>query len=283
MKSMTGYGEASAEGRWAKVAIQMRSLNHRHLDIQLRVPREYLALEEEIRKILRHKIARGRVELFITRTPVQRGARKLELDEDLLRQYLDSLRRAKTKFGLRGEVDLSLFSNFPELFQIREPEVGEEDEKGLVLRAIESALKELEQSREREGRQLRSDMESQVRHLRGICARLSKEAKKFRLRFKESVTQEETAPEGEMADVATLAFKGDTHEEVVRLQSHVSELARVIRAREPVGKKVDFLLQEIQRELNTISSKAPQLSAVQIVLAGKERVEKIREQVQNVE
>ena len=284
---MTGYGEAADQGRWTKIAIQLRTLNHRHLDIQLRVPREYLSIEEVIRKTVRQRISRGRVDLFITRSPLKGQSRKLELDEGLLSQYLQSLRRAKRKFGLKGEMDLSIFSSLPELFQLREVEVREEDERGLVLRILGSALKNLERSREREGRHLKLDIELQIRHLRRICAGLVREAKKVRFRLKESLSLREwgNSPDAqrEASEVGNWAFKGDIHEEVVRLKSHVRELARLIRERGPMGKKVDFFLQEVQRELNTISSKVPHLSVIQLVLAGKERMEKIREQAQNVE
>ena len=287
MKSMTGYGEAAKQGKRAKIGVQLRTLNHRHLDIQLRVPREYLSIEEEIRKAIRQKLSRGRVDLFITRSPLEGQGRKLELDEDLLSQYLSSLRRAKRKFALKGEVDISLCRGLPELFRVREPEVREEDERGLVLRTLESALKNLERSREREGRHLKSDVQSQIRHLQKASVGLAREAERIGLRLKDSLSAREGASPVELQregpEGAGLNFKGDIHEEVVRLKTHVEELGRLVNGREPVGKKIDFLLQEIQRELNTISSKVPQLSVVHLVLAGKERVEKIREQAQNVE
>lgn len=287
MKSMTGYGEASAQGKRSKISLQLRTLNHRHLDIQLRVPREYLSIEEEIRKTIRQKISRGRVDLFITRSPLKGEGRKLELDEALLRQYLSSLRRAKKKFGLQGEVDISFCANLPELFRLREEEVEEEDERNLVLRTLELALRNLERSREREGRHLKLDVQSQVRHLRKVSEGLDREGKKISSRLMDSLSSREggNAHEGqrEASEAAGVNFKGDIHEEVVRFKTHVEELARLIEERRPLGKKLDFLLQEIQRELNTISSKAPQLSVVQLVLSGKEKVEKIREQSQNVE
>lgn len=287
MKSMTGYGEAAAQGKRAKIAVQLRTLNHRNLDIQLRVPREFLPIEEEIRKTIRQRISRGRVDLFITRSPLKGQGRKLELDEALLRQYLSSLRRAKKKFGLKGEMDISLCSNLPELFQLREEEVQKEDERSLVLRTLDSALRSLERSREREGRRLKSDVQSQIRHLRKVSEGLAREGEKISSRLRDSLSSREggNALDGqrEPSEVAGLNFKGDIHEEVVRLKSHVEELARLIDERGPLGKKVDFLLQEIQRELNTISSKAPQLSVVHLVLSGKEKVEKVREQSQNLE
>lgn len=287
MKSMTGYGEAALQGKRARVAVQIRSLNHRHLDIQIRVPREYLAVEEEIRKRLRQRLARGRVEIFISRAPVGGQGRRVELDEGLLRQYLQAMRRAKKRFGLKGEADLSLLHNLPELFQLREEEAGGEDEKGMVLQALESALKKLEQSREREGRRLRSDIELQMRGLRRVGAGLTREAGRTPRKPRELPSSKEGigAPElqKEGVELGNWTNKGDIHEEVVRFKSHVTELARLTRGREPVGKKMDFFLQEIQRELNTISSKAPQIPIIRLVLSGKEGVEKIREQAQNIE
>ena len=111
MKSMTGYGEASAHVRGAMVTVQVRSLNHRHLDLQLRAPREYLAFEEEIRKVIRDKISRGRLDVFINRSPSKGQGRRLELDEELLRQYLASVRHAKTKYRLSGDCSVSLLSS----------------------------------------------------------------------------------------------------------------------------------------------------------------------------
>lgn len=287
MKSMTGYGEAATQGRYAKIAVQLRTLNHRHLDIQLRVPREYLPIEEDIRKSIRQRISRGRVDLFVTRSLLRGQGRKLELDEGLLRQYLSSLGRAKRKFGLKGEVDISICASLPELFQLREAEIKEEDERSLVLKTLDFALKNLERSREREGRQLKLDVQSQIRHLRKISRGLAREGEKINLRLRDSLSAREGGNNLEAQREATEGagpnFRGDIHEEVVRLKTHVEELARLVNERGSVGKQVDFLLQEIQRELNTISSKAPQLPVIQLVLAGKERVEKIREQAQNVE
>lgn len=287
MKSMTGYGEAAAQGRWVKIQVQLRTLNHRHLDIQLRLPREHLALEEEVRKTIRQRLSRGRVEVFVTRSLPKGQMRTLELDEDLLAQYVESLRQAKRKFGLQGELNLALFSGLPELFRLREAETKEQDERALALKAVAAALRNLERSRRREGRQLQRDVQSQVRRLKRVVSGLVAEARKISLRWKDSRPPKEeliaAESQGSAGEAPSAPFKGDIHEEVVRLKSHVVDLAGLIIAHEPIGKKIDFLLQEIQRELNTVSSKAPELPVVRLVLAGKESVEKIREQVQNVE
>jgi len=288
MRSMTGYGEATAQGRQAKVVVQVRTLNHRHLDIQSRIPREYLAIEEEIRKVIRQNIARGRVEVFINRAPLKGQGRTLQLDEELLGQYVRGLNRAQRRFGFKGKLDFSLLAQLPELFQLGQADIKQEDEKRLVLGTLESALRKVQRSREREGYQLKSDIRLQLRHLRQIGAGLGREAKTLarrRLEESPSLEGEESFRENhrDLSESLSRALKGDINEEIVRLKSHVEELASLIQEREPIGKKLDFLLQEIQRELNTISSKVPYLPIVRLVLSGKEKVEKIREQAQNIE
>lgn len=288
MKSMTGYGEASSQVRGTRVTVQVRSVNHRHLDLQLRAPREYLSFEEEIRRMIRQKISRGRLDVFINRSPAKRQSRRLELDEELLGQYLTAVRQAKRKYQLSGDFNVSLLYSIPDLLKVREAEVNAAVERQGVFKILDHALKKLERAREREGRQLKSDMQSQIRHLKRISIVLESRANEIGLRVqKAAVAPKErdgsSRIDRESSEPSNWILKGDINEEVVRLKSHVEALSQVLAEREPVGKKVDFMLQEVQRELNTISSKVPHLPIVQLVLEGKERVEKIREQTQNIE
>jgi uncharacterized protein (TIGR00255 family) len=286
MKSMTGYGETSHLTRGTKINVQIRSLNHRHLDLQLRVPREYLCFEEEIRKVLRQKILRGRIDLFIHRLPAKGQTHRLELDEELLQQYVDSIRRAKKKFRLSGEVDVSLFARLPDVFHVREVDADAASEKRALFTSLEGALEKLEQSREREGRRLKADMQSHLNELKKIAGSLREKAAEIGTRVQKNTIPPAPEARGNDRDgsgVANWVLKGDVNEEVVRLKGHLVALSQALRETAPVGKKIDFMLQEIQRELNTISSKIPQLAVVQLVLEGKERVEKIREQTQNIE
>jgi uncharacterized protein (TIGR00255 family) len=288
MKSMTGYGEASHQNKYAKITVQVRSLNHRHLDIQLRVPREYLGFEEEIRKSLREAVSRGRIDLFVNRTSAPGHARAVELDEELLGKYLKAIQRAKSKFHLEGEIGVSIFSSVPELLRVRDIEINVRTEKQAVFVALGSALQKLEESRIREGRQLRMDMESQLRRLKNTASELGQHASQFAPSPAKSSAAGNadgaaTKVGNEGFDSGSAAFKGDINEEVVRLKTHIAALGTILRESEPIGKKIDFTLQEIQRELNTISAKLPLLAVVQLVLQGKERVEKIREQTQNIE
>jgi len=286
MKSMTGYGEASQNTHGARITVQIRSVNHRHLDLQVRTPREYLSFEEEIRKLLREKISRGRIDLFVNRYAAKGQARKLEMDEALIGQFISGVAHLKKKYKLGGQVDVALVSNVPDVFQVREVEIDSKGEREAMLKALNGALKKLEQSREREGTQLRTDMESQIGHLREIAAALEARAAENGTRQQRGAGPDKPngeKPERNHSDVSTSIAKGDINEELVRLKTHVATLAKVVREREPVGKRVEFMLQEVNRELNTISSKVAYLPVTQLVLQGKERVEKIREQTQNIE
>lgn len=282
MKSMTGYGEGSQNVRGTKITVQIRSLNHRHLDMQLRVPREYLSFEEEIRKAIREKISRGRIDLFVNRYGAKVQARKLEMDEGLVGQYIAGLKQLKKRYHLGGEVGVSMLTHIGDLFHVREVEADHGGERDALLKAVNGALKKLERSREREGAQLKADMEGQIEHIRQIALALEERAAENGVRLQPPSAEGQTAAR-DGVEITAMVSKGDINEEIVRLKTHVAALGRVTREREPVGKKIDFMLQEVNRELNTISSKVPNLPVIQLVLQGKERVEKVREQTQNVE
>ena len=278
MRSMTGFGQAILQDRQVKGSVQIRSVNHRHADIHLRVPKLYLSLEDELREQARTKIHRGRADVYVDRTPLKGRGYRLEVDDALMEQYCEALQRIKKRFGLQGDIELQLVPRLPDLFQFKEPDHIEGSEKRLVLRALDRALRSLTRSRDREGRNLKRDMTAEARRLRGAARGLGRRAGAIDQRL-----QELGAAANPLGEAGSGTFKGSINEEVVRLSSHVEMLAGLMREREPVGKKIDFLLQEIQRELTTIGAKAPQLEVVRLVLGGKEGVEKIREQVQNVE
>lgn len=278
MRSMTGFGQAILQDRQVKVSVQVRSVNHRHADIHLRVPKLYLSLEDELREQARAQVHRGRTDVYIDRTPLKGRGYRLEVDDALMEQYCEALRRIKGRFRLQGDIDLQLVPRLPDLFQFKEPDHVEGSEKRLVLRALDAALKGLTRSRDREGRNLKRDMTAEARRLTRAARDLGRRAAAIDKRLQE---QGVAANPGGEAGSGT--FKGSINEEAVRLRSHVEMLSGLMRERQPVGKKIDFLLQEVQRELTTIGAKAPQLDVVRLVLGGKESVEKVREQVQNIE
>jgi uncharacterized protein (TIGR00255 family) len=224
----------------------------------------------------------------MNRSPAKGQGRKLELDQELLGEHLAAVRQVKKRYRLGGEFGVSLLYSIPGLLQVREVEVNAAAERQGVFKILDQALARLERAREREGRQLKADMQLQIRHLRRISLLLEARAKEIGSRLQKAgitATDRDSASrtDREAAETTSSILKGDINEEVVRLKSHVEALLRVLAERAPVGKKIDFLLQEVQRELNTISSKLPHLPVVQLVLEGKERTEKIREQTQNIE
>ena len=244
MKSMTGYGEASGQIRGTRVTVQVRSLNHRHLDLQLRVPREYLSFEEEIRKVIRDKIARGRLDIFINRAPTKGQGRRLELDEELLAQYLTSVRQAKRKYQLSGDFSVSLLSSVPELFRVREVEVDAAAERQGLFKMLDVALRRLERAREREGRQLKSDMGSQISHLKRISILLESRASEIGTRVQKAVAPKDrensVRTDREGSETGNWLLKGDINEEVVRLKSHVGALVACAWGKAAGGEKGRF-------------------------------------------
>jgi uncharacterized protein (TIGR00255 family) len=208
------------------------------------------------------------------------------MDETLVGQYIARVKQLKKKFGLAGEIDVAMLADIPDLIHVREVEIDSASERKTVVKALTAAIGKLEQAREREGGNLRADMEEQITHLKRIVGDLENCAAENGTRLIKTLNPQDSpnvASRENSGDLGNVVLKGDINEELVRLKTHVSVLGKVVREREPVGKKIDFMLQEVNRELNTISSKVPHLPVVQLVLQGKECVEKIREQTQNIE
>jgi len=290
MKSMTGYGSAQGRAGDAQITVEIRSVNHRSLDVKVSVPREYARGESEIRRLVTAALDRGRIEIYVTRNAVT-SARSVSLQRDVAAAYVRGWRELKREFRLEGEVELALLQGRADLFQAR-ADTGDvhaeiETTKRLLLRALEAHARE----RAREGKHLEQDMRARVKLLRAITARLHVRARLVTPRLRERLEARMTELLGksgvDMArlaqEAALLAERCDITEELVRLESHLQTLAGLVSDKAPVGKRIDFLLQEVHRELNTIGSKANDLETTRAVLDGKAEVEKLREQVQNVE
>jgi uncharacterized protein (TIGR00255 family) len=290
MKSMTGYGAAQARAGQVLLSVELRSVNHRNLDLKLSAPREYARWEADLRRMVAAEIERGRVELYVARQATP-GARGITLQKDVAAAYIRAWRELKRDFHLQGDVDLGLLQGRAELFQPRAEPVDLAAEIDAVRRLLARALSAHCRDRSREGHHLERDMRERVRRLAAV-------AKGLRLRVKTIAPRLRERLEARMQDVlgkngldparlaqevAMLAERADVTEELVRLTSHLESLAALIAHTQPVGKRIDFLLQEVQRELNTIGSKAGDLETTRLVLEGKAEVEKLREQVQNVE
>ncbi len=299
MKSMTGYGGATVPFPGGQVVVEARAVNHRFAEIRLTLPREYYPSEAELRAMVQEVVKRGKVEISVYPSGQQSKGYKVHLNMELARAYLGAFSHMHKELGVQGGVDLSFFASRPELFQVVEklwqkprqkpwqPDAGMEAAK----QALRRALVALERARCREGRFLKKDIVQRVQRLERWCQKVKKRLPMVQEELKEKVHARvatllagaEIDQSRLLQEVAFLVQRSDVTEELVRLHSHLTALHALLQESEPIGKKIDFLLQELQREVNTIGSKADDAAVRQIVVEAKGEIEKLREQAQNIE
>jgi uncharacterized protein (TIGR00255 family) len=292
MRSMTGFGVASIVVPGGRIAAEARSVNHRFLEVRVALPREYSRAEAEVRDLVRDAASRGRVELTVSRTPIsdRRGLR-VEVREEAARAYVRALRRLQGEMKLAGEIDVAAIGQVPELVRVVEPPIDPQRELRSVHRAARQALAALVRDRQREGRHLARDMqgwarrlERVVRHIEGAAPDIACDLRdRAAARIQRLAAGASVDPQRLAQEAAIAAERADVTEELVRLRSHLSVLQRLLRLAEPVGKRIEFVLQELQREINTLGAKMGDPGVAAQILDGKAAIEKLREQVQNVE
>ena len=292
MRSMTGYGASRIAADGLQLTVELRGVNQRHLDVKIAGPREYLPWEGDLRDAVRAVVERGRVEVTIGRgMPSPRRADLLRVREDVARAYVTTARRLAARLHLDDQISIADVLRLPDIFDVGVPPPDLAKERPLLDRALTAALRVFVADREREGRQLVKDMVARAtavrrrvdtirRRLPAVQAALEAHARERILRLAAEIPLDA----GRLThEVAQLAERADITEELVRLASHLDALLVALRGRDGGGKRVEFLLQEIQRELNTTGVKAQDLAATEQVVRAKEDIEKLREQVQNVE
>jgi len=290
MRSMTGYGAASGHAGSCRLTVEVRSVNQRFLDLKLNTPREYGPFESDLRRIVSGAIERGRVEVHVSRALPPRSS-GIALQKEVAAAYVKAYKQLQKEFGLTGQLDLALFAGRSDLFAASEPAADVAVEIVEVEKLLAKALAAHRKEREREGANLRRDMAERIRRLKATTKALDKAAAavvprlKARLekRLGDLLAGATLDPTRLVHEAAVLADRADVHEELVRLRSHLSALEDLLRSDDPVAKRVDFVVQEVNRELNTIGSKAADLEVTNLVVSGKADVEKLREQIQNVE
>jgi uncharacterized protein (TIGR00255 family) len=292
VRSMTGYGAGGANATTARVTVEIRSVNQRFLDVKVAAPREYAAWEREVRDRVRAVAQRGRVEVTIARAAVASRRRYVvAVRAELARAYVDAARRLARTLGLEDAVALADVLRLPELFEVSEQPPELRGEQAALRRALAHALRAFDGERRREGRHLQRDMHRRtaaIQHAtasirRRLPAALAALRRQVEERLVRLVGGAELDRSRVAQEVAVLADRSDVTEELVRLESHLAALAAAVRAPGSVGKRIEFLLQEVHRELNTTGAKAGDPGITDLVLAAKGEVEKLREQVQNVE
>ncbi|MBI3768038.1 MAG: YicC family protein [Deltaproteobacteria bacterium] len=287
---MTGYGSAAAPIPGGRVTIEVRSVNQRFLDVRVTAPREYGPWEAECRETVRAHVARGRVEVHVSRGAPPIARTHVVLNPAAAREHAAAWRRLMHELGLPGPLEPSLFRT-PEIFQTVEMASDVRPEFPGATRALRLALVRFDRERRREGANLHRDMRARIDRLAAIERSVRRHAattlRDVQAKLAERMECLLQGSEVDLARVAQeaalVADRADVTEEMVRLASHLSALRGMLGAREPVGKQIEFLLQEAHREINTIGSKINNLAVTQLVVEAKGEVERLREQVQNVE
>lgn len=291
IRSMTGFGRGRHITPEVEVVTEVKAVNHRFLDISVRLPRMYGPLEPQIRKLVSEKIGRGKIDIAVTRVGGKGGIMEVVLDNGLAASFHRSLVELKERYGLTGDISVSDMLTLKEIIVPLEKDEAVEQEWPLVKASLLEALAALDAMRTAEGSALWSDIEMRLAAIRdtaGLIAPLTEQVtaaakEKLAKRIHELTGGLELDQDRLLQEVALMADKSDITEELIRLQSHVDQFLACGREGSPLGRKLDFLLQEFHREVNTVGSKSASTDIASYVVTLKTEVEKIREQTQNLE
>ncbi|MBX9972342.1 YicC/YloC family endoribonuclease [Cytobacillus firmus] len=287
--SMTGYGRSKKDSGQCSITVEIKTVNHRFTEFQIRMPRQLMHMEDKIKKKLNGHIKRGRIEVYITIDGDGLSSRKVNVDWELLDEYYQYITAIQTKYQI--STDLSIGNVIrEELIGIEEKESGNEELSQMVLSAAEEACLQLTEMRRLEGDELEKDLRSHLSLLSSRVLKLREYAPKvvqlyrerLEKRMKEFLDGQVDEPRI-LTEVAMFADKADISEELTRLQSHINQFEKTLQLSEPAGRKLDFILQEMNREANTIGSKANSAEIAAEVVEIKSLLEKMKEQVQNIE
>lgn len=291
IKSMTGYGKSVVETDAGRTIVEIRSVNHRYGEVYVKMPRTLLAFENDVRKTVGDRLKRGKIEVFVQREEAVGGENLPSVNVPLAKSYRDAFEQLKRELDLTDPVTLPLILSQRDVLSAREEDGNEDALRGELLGAVRGAVEAMEAMRLREGEALLADLTARRRTLSDIIERIALRAPamvaEYAARLRERLTQllsGTTLDETRFAqEVALMADRSDITEELVRFRSHLVQFDDTLTLSEPVGRKLDFLMQEFNREVNTIGSKAGDADTAALVVELKAELEKIREQVQNIE
>ncbi len=291
MYSMTGYGKGSASADGREITVELKSVNHRYLDVGMRLPRHLSFLEEPIRSALTAKLSRGHVDVFVNYRNLRSDSKNVEIDAQLLAAYVAAARKANETLALQDDLSLTAALRLPDVSSVRETDEDADAVAALLDSAINSAIDALLVMREQEGGRLREYLSRCTDTLASLTGQIAERAplvvEEYRVKLDERIANLLGNVDVDRArlatEVALFADKASIDEEISRLHSHTAQMRTLLTDSEPAGRKLDFVVQEMNREFNTIGSKANDGELTKLVLAGKAEIEKIREQVQNIE
>ncbi|CAM2077292.1 MAG: YicC/YloC family endoribonuclease [uncultured Clostridium sp.] len=292
IRSMTSFGRSSSEeGEKRVFTVEMKSVNSRYLDINIRMPKTLISLEEEIRKMISNSLNRGKVDVFINLKNYNDGSGIPKVDINLAQGYLECLKEIETKLDVKNDISVMQIARFPEVITVVEEEDKIEEVWKELKPLINDSLEMMIGMREVEGNKLKEDILSKISVIEELVSKVEEFAdtipKAFKMKLEERVKEllgNVEIDENRIAmEVCMLADKATVDEEIIRLRSHINQVRETLNLNDPIGRKLDFIVQEMNRETNTIGSKSSDIQMTNIVIDIKNILEKIREQVQNIE
>ena len=291
IRSMTGYGGAKGSAQGLELSIELKSVNNRFLDTSVRLPRMYLFAEDAVRAAVQRHISRGKVDVFVTVDSSGTDDVVVKVNQPLLRGYAAAMEQIAELCGVPNDATAMSLSRLPDVLTVEKSEADQETVAAAITDILEQALCEFDAMREREGAKLRDDVVSRIDTIERLVTRVEEESPRTVADYKARLEQKmrevlETAGVEEsriLTEAAIFADKVAVDEETVRLRSHMAQMRDMISGEKPVGRKLDFLVQEMNREANTIGSKCQNAGIAHVVVDIKAEIEKIREQIQNIE
>ena len=291
IKSMTGYGGAKGEKNAIGVTVELKSVNNRYLDVSVRLPKSCLFAEEAVRSAVAGVISRGKVDVFVTVDTSRAEEAVIRINENLAGAYLKAVRDTAEKYGLEGDVSALSLVRFPEVLTAEKTDTDRDMLLEAVLDVLTPALEGFDAMRAREGRKLEEDIRGKLDALEAMVAAVEKRSPETVTEYREKllgrmrdVLADTSVEEGRiLQEAAIYADKVAVDEEMVRLKSHIAQFRLLLETGSPVGRKLDFLTQEMNREANTTGSKCADSDIARTVIDMKAELEKIREQIQNIE
>ena len=291
IKSMTGFGRCEHVQGNRKFTVEIKAVNHRYFDVNIKMPKKFNFFESAIRSVMKEYIQRGKVDVFITCEDDTENNFSLKYNENIAGEYLKYYRRMAEHFGLKDDITVSVLGTCPEVFAMEEQTVDEEEIWALLETALRGALKQFVETRTREGETLRNDLigklDGMLRDVDAVETRYPHVLEEYRSRLREKVdallTDSQMDESRLAAEVILYADKICTDEETVRLRSHIEGMKTELLQGGSIGRKLDFIAQEMNREANTILSKANDLQTSNLAINLKTEIEKVREQIQNIE
>ena len=291
IRSMTGYGRAEVLVNGRNILVEIRSVNHRYFEFSCRSPRAYGFLESRLKTYLQGKLSRGKVDVNVSIQTVEGSSASVQVNRELAASYVQALRALEEPLGLRDDLSLSVISRFSDIFTVNKETEDEDAIWADVLQVADEATGRFVQMRETEGAKMKEDVESRLdfilQAVEQVEARSPKTVEEYRARLYHKMSEvlgnTQIDEQRILTEAALYAEKIAVSEETVRLRSHVGQFRAILAQGGPVGRKLDFLIQECNRETNTIGSKAQDIEIARIVVDIKSEIEKIREQIQNIE